>query len=149
MTVQMNARLRFLIIDGHSVIHSWDDLRKLHAIAGTRYLAREELLKRMRLLQDMTNQRVVVVFDGTQPRLTDEREKGGLQIFYADAGHTADSLIERLAAKYARQFEIRVCTADRMIWETVRSFEAHWMSPQDLRFELERAGQELRSKMKR
>ena len=43
--------------------------------------------------------RVVVVFDGTQSRMTNERENDGIQIFYADAGHTADSVIERLAAK--------------------------------------------------
>ena len=137
-----------MLVDGHSVIHSWDDLRKLHLTGSTRYLAREELLKRMRLLQDMTGQRVVVVFDGTQPQLTERREEGGIQVFYADAGRTADSIIERLAAKYARQFEIRVCTADRMIWETVRSFEAHWMSPEDLRYEYEKAESELRDRIK-
>lgn len=144
----MNPSPRFLIVDGHSIIHAWDNLRKLHLRAASRYLAREELLKRMRLLQDMTTQRVVVVFDGTQSQLTDEREAGGIQVFYADAGQTADSVIERLAAKYARQFELRVCTADRMIWETVRAFEAHWISPDDLKFELEKAEVEMRGKIK-
>jgi len=145
----MNAPARFLIVDGHSVIHAWDDLRKLHARAATRYLAREELLKRMRLLQDMTEQRVVVVFDGTGSQLTEEREDGGIQVFYASAGQTADSVIERLAARYAKQFQLRVCTADRMIWETVRAFEAHWMSPDDLRHEFEKAGSEMRGKIGR
>ena len=140
---------RFLIIDGHSIIHAWDDLRKLHARGPSRYLAREELLKRMRTLQDMTEQRVVVVFDGTGAKVTDEREDGGVQIFYADTGHTADSVIERLAAKYAKQFQIRVCTADRMIWETVRAFEAHWISPDDLRYEVEQAEGEMRGRIGR
>ena len=102
----------------------------------------------MRTLQDMSEQRVVVVFDGTGAKITEEREDSGVQVFYADSGHTADSVIERLAAKYAKQFTIRVCTADRMIWETVRAFEAHWMSPDDLRFELEKAETELRGKLK-
>lgn len=97
----------------------------------------------------MTTQRVVVVFDGTQSQLTDERETNGIQVFYADAGKTADSVIERLAAKYARQFELRICTADRMIWETVRAFEAHWMSPDDLKYELEKAEGKMRGKIKR
>ena len=144
----MNSPRRYLLIDGHSIIHAWDDLRKLHSRAPSRYLAREELLKRMRLLQDMTVQRVVVVFDGTGSRLTEEREDGGIQVIYADAGQSADSVIERLAARYARQFEIRVCTADRMIWETVRAFEAHWMSPDDLRFEWDKAECDLRGKIK-
>jgi predicted RNA-binding protein with PIN domain len=141
------SQSRFLIIDGHSIIHAWDDLRKLHSRSASRYLAREELLKRMRTLQDMTDQRVIVVFDGTGTKVTDEREDGGVQVFYADSGHTADSVIERLAAKYAKQFAIRVCTADRMIWETVRAFEAHWISPDDLRFELERAEGDLRGRI--
>lgn len=145
----MNPPQRFLIIDGHSIIHAWDDLRKLHLRTASRYLAREELLKRMRLLQDMTEQRVVVVFDGTGSHLTDERENNGIQVFYADAGQTADSVIEQLAAKYARQFELRVCTADRMIWETVRAFEAHWISPDDLRFELGRAEDAMRGRLKK
>jgi uncharacterized protein len=140
---------RFLLVDGHSVIHAWDDLRRLHLRSPKRHLAREELLKRMRTLQDMSGERVVIVFDGTGAGITDEREKGGVQIFYADASHTADALIEKLAAKYATQFSIRVCTADRMIWETVRAFEAHWMSPDDLRFELERAERELRDRIRR
>ena len=140
---------RFLIIDGHSIIHAWDDLRKLHVRSASRYLAREELLKRMRTLQDMSAQRVVVVFDGTGSKITDEREEGGVQVFYADSGHTADAVIERLAAKYAKQFTIRVCTADRMIWETVRAFEAHWISPDDLKYELDHAENELRERIKR
>ena len=145
----MTSPARFLLVDGHSVIHAWDDLRKLHARAASRYLAREELLKRMRLLQDMSDQRVVVVFDGAGSRLTEEREAGGIQVFYADAGHTADSVIERLAAKYAKHFHLRVCTADRMIWETVRAFEAHWISPDDLRREFEKAVGEMRGKIGR
>ena len=140
---------RFLIIDGHSIIHAWDDLRKLHLRSEKRYMAREELLKKMRTLQDMTGERLVIVFDGTQSRLTEEREDGGVQIFYADAGHTADSVIERLAAKYAEQFTLRVCTADRMIWEGIRASGAYWISPDELKTELDRAESQMRQAIKR
>jgi predicted RNA-binding protein with PIN domain len=140
---------RFLIIDGHSIIHAWDELRKLHHRGDRRYMAREELLKRMRTLQDMTGERLVIVFDGTQSKMTEEREDGGVQIFYADAGHTADSVIEQLAAKYAGQFSLRVCTADRMIWEGIRASGAFWISPDELRHELERAENDMRRRIKR
>lgn len=138
---------RYLIVDGHSIIHAWDDLRRLHLRTEKRYLAREELLKRMRTLQDMSGERVVVVFDGTGSKITDERETDGVQVFYADAGHTADAVIERLAAKYAAQFAIRVCTADRMIWDGVRASGAEWISPDMLRFEVERAEGEMRGRI--
>ncbi len=146
---RMNSEQRFILVDGHSVIHAWDDLRKLHLRSDKRHLAREELLKRMRLLQDMSGERVVVIFDGTSTKITDEREDGGIQIIYADTSHTADTIIERLAAKYGQTHPIRVVTADRMIWETVRAFGAHWMSPDDLKFELDKAERDLRGRLKR
>lgn len=145
---RMKSGHRFILVDGHSVIHAWDDLRKLHMRSEKRHLAREELLKRMRLLQDMSGERVVVIFDGTSTKITDEREDDGIQIFYADTSHTADSIIERLVAKYGELHPIRVVTADRMIWETVRAFGAHWMSPDDLSFELDKAERELRGRLK-
>jgi uncharacterized protein len=138
---------RYLIVDGHSIIHAWDELRRLHLRAEKRYLAREQLLRRMRALQDMSGERVVVVFDGIGPKISEERESEGIQIFYADASHTADAVIERLAAKYAAQFTIRVCTADRMIWDGVRASGAEWISPDMLRFEVERAEGEMRGKI--
>ena len=144
----MNQAQRFILVDGHSVIHAWDDLRKLHLRSEKRHLAREELLKRMRLLQDMSGERVVVIFDGTSTKITEEREAGGIQVFYADASHTADSIIERLAANYGKLHPIRVVTADRMIWETVRAFGAHWMSPDDLKFELNKAERDLHGRLK-
>ena len=140
---------QYLIVDGHSVIHAWEDLRKLHLRGALRYMAREELLKRMRTLQDMTGERVVVVFDGQGAKTSDEREEGGVQIFYADAAHTADSVIERLAAKYSGEYSMRVCTADRMIWESIRASGALWISPDTLRDDLERSEKDMRGKIKR
>ena len=143
----MPASQRFLLIDGHSVIHAWDDLRRLHKMGDKRYLAREELLKRMRTLQDMSGQRVVVVFDGIGSKITEEHSKDDVQVFYADAGHTADAVIEQLAAKYASQFAIRVCTADRMIWDSVRASGAEWISPELLRFEWQSAEDTVRTRI--
>jgi predicted RNA-binding protein with PIN domain len=140
---------RFLIVDGHNVIHAWDDLRRLHLRGEKRYLAREELLRRMRTLQDMSGERVVVVFDGTGSKITDEHSLNDVQVFYADAGHTADALIERLAAKYAAQFALRVCTADRMIWEGATASGAEWISPDTLRYEVDNAGRALQSRLKK
>jgi phosphatidylserine decarboxylase len=54
-----------------------------------------------------------------------------------------------LAARYAKQHPMRVATADRMIWETVRAFGADWMSPDDLLYELEKAEREMRENLKR
>lgn len=139
----------FLIVDGHSVIHAWEELRRLHLKSAQRHLARLELLRRLRTYQDMSGVRVIVVFDGTGQHISAERETQGLQIFYADASHTADSVIERLVAQYAQTYAMRVATADRMEWETVRALGADWISPGDLKFEVERAEGEMRSRIKK
>ncbi len=139
----MPEPLRFLILDGHSVIHAWEELRRLHLRTPKRYLARETLLRRMRTLQDVRGERVVVVFDGVGPAISETHEKDDVQIFYADAGHTADAVIERLAAKYATTHAIRVCTADRMVWEGIRASGAEWISPDMLKYEVEQSEAEL------
>ena len=138
---------RYLLIDGHSIIHAWPELRALHLQAARRHSARDLLLQRMRHYQDMTNERVIVVFDGTQSRTSEEREPGGLQIFYADAGTTADTIIERLVAKYARQCSMRAATADGMIRETVDAFGGHWISPETLRIICDEAEGEMRRRI--
>lgn len=143
------SKLRVLIVDGHSIIHAWPELRTLHLKGAKRYMARERLLQSLRTLQDMTQQRIVVVFDGTQAKVHTESARDDLQIFYSDASHTADGIIERLVAKYADQFEMRVVTADRMIWETTRSFGAFWMSPEDLAMELKTAENQLQQNLKK
>lgn len=140
--------MQFVIVDGHSVIHAWDELRRLHTAGARRYLAREALLKRLRLYQDVTGTRVVVVFDGVGKTVTDEREHAGVQIFYADSGRTADSVIERLVAKYAATFAIRVATADQMERDTVEAFGAVCVSPEELRYEVERAETDLSRRLK-
>lgn len=139
----------YLIVDGHSIIHAWPELRKHHLVSAKRHLARDELLRRMRHLQDMSGERVIVVFDGIGSRVTEEREPGGLQIFYADAGTTADTVIERLAAKYAGTHRIRVATADGMIRETIHAAGADWLSPEMLKDLCERTEKEMRERIAR
>ena len=122
----------FLIVNGHSVIHAWPDLVRLHRTASKRHLARSELLKRLRLLQDMTGDRVVVVFDGTGSRTSEEREQQGLQIFYADAKATADTVVERLAVRYAPTHRLTVASADGMVRDSILASGAEWISPEML-----------------
>jgi len=137
----------YLIVDGHSVIHAWPELLKLHRASARRHLAREELLKRMRHLQDMTGDRVVVVFDGAGSRVSEDREREGLQVFYADAATTADTVVERLAAKHAATHRIRVVSADGMVGDSVMASGAEWVSPEALLGECERAEIEMRRRI--
>jgi predicted RNA-binding protein with PIN domain len=133
----MPERTRYLLVDGHSVIFAWPELRKLQARRSA--LARETLLKQLRHYQDWTGVRVVIVFDGKGKKIDASSEPGDVQIFYSRTGQSADAIIERLASKYAKRFELMVATSDSLEAETVQACGAEWISPEALRDLLSRA----------
>ncbi len=134
----------YLIVDGHSVMHAWPELRRAMRNSARRHLARLELMRVLRVYQDMSGAQVVLVFDGTHQARAEEREPGGLQVIYAEAGTTADAIIERLASKYAPVHPLRVVSADGMVRETVLASGADWTSPEMLRRLCEDAEEKLR-----
>ena len=127
----MPERTRYLIVDGHSIIFTWPELRKLHGRRSS--LAREALMKQLRDYQDWTGVSVVVVFDGKGRKTSATSEADDVQIFYSRSGQSADTIIERLASKYAKRFELTVATSDSMEAETVLACGAEWISPEGLR----------------
>ena len=127
----MEERTRYLIVDGHSVIFAWPELRKLHARRSS--LARETLVKQLRDYQDWTRVHIVVVFDGKGKKVEATSDPADVQIFYSRSGQSADSIIERLASKYAKRYELMVATSDSMEAETVHACGAESISPDGLR----------------
>ncbi|MDR3401697.1 MAG: NYN domain-containing protein [Chthoniobacter sp.] len=138
--------MRYLIVDGHSVIFAWPELRKLHTRRTE--LARNELVKILTEYQDASDVRVVAVFDGKGEKSNEATEPGGIQIFYSAAGQTADAIVERLVAKYAGQHEITVATDDHMEQQTATSFGALVVSSAGLRPWLEDAQRDLARRLK-
>ena len=127
----MQPRARYLIVDGHSVIFAWPELRDLHARRSS--LAREALLKRLRDYQDWTGVRVVAVFDGKGKQVDASSDPAEVQVLYSRSGQSADAIIERLASKYATQYDLVVATSDSMEAETVHACGAEAISPDGLR----------------
>src|SRR5262250_2668450 len=127
----MQPSARYLIVDGHSVIFAWPELRKLHARRSS--LAREALLRHLRDYQDWTGVRVVAVFDGKGKKVDATSDPSEVQVFYSRSGQSADAIIERLASKYAKRYELVVATSDSMEAETVHASGAEWISPDGLR----------------
>jgi uncharacterized protein len=123
----MPNRARYLIVDGHSIIFAWPELRKLQARRAS--LAREALIKRLRDYQDWTGVRVVVVFDGKGRKIEATSDPAEVQVFYSRTGQTADAIVERLASKYAKRFQLMVATSDSLEAETVHACGAEWISP--------------------
>jgi predicted RNA-binding protein with PIN domain len=118
----MASAREYLLVDGHSIIFGWPELRALHSRRMAS--AREALVHTLTAYQDQSGVRVVLVFDGQGARASDDGEPGGIQIFYAPAGRTADDLIERLVAKYAAIHRLTVATSDRLEQQTALAFGA-------------------------
>jgi predicted RNA-binding protein with PIN domain len=122
---------QYLLVDGHSIIFAWPELRLLHERRTS--LARDALIRQLRDFQDWTGIHVVAVFDGRGGRVSQEAEPGEIQVFYSRAGQTADSVIERLASKYAERFRLIVATGDYLEQETASASGAETLSPEGLR----------------
>jgi len=121
----------YLIVDGHSVIFAWPELRTLHQRRTS--LARDALVRHLRDYQDWTGVRVVVVFDGKGAAVDAGSFPGEVQIFYSREGQTADSIVERLASKYGAHFKLLVATSDYLEQETVSACGAEYISAEGLR----------------
>ncbi|NBT90305.1 MAG: hypothetical protein EBT50_05650 [Verrucomicrobia bacterium] len=135
-----DAAPRYLLVDGHSIIHAWPELRSLHAHHPGQ--ARGELIRQMSDLHDSGRWRVTLVFDGRSGG-KEETPKDSLAVLYAPANQTADSVIEKIVQAHAGKGEIGVVTADHAEITAVESFGAFGFSPDWLRDELRVAGQEM------
>ena len=145
MDTMDKGSLPYLIVDGHSIIFAWDNLRKLHEQSNT--AARDEFVRRMTAYQDITGERVVIVFDGNRKQTESVTEPNGIQVFYSKDGITADQIIERLAGKYADQRKITVASRDRAVLDTCSSLGAVAISANSLQELLEQAEIKLRSRL--
>jgi predicted RNA-binding protein with PIN domain len=131
------VRAQYLIVDGHSVIFAWPELRALHNRRTS--LARDALVKKLRDYQDWSRVSVAVVFDGKGSAVSMSSHPDEIQIFYSAEGQTADSIIERLASKYAPRFKLLVATSDFLEQETASACGAECISAEALRWLLEEA----------
>lgn len=138
---------QFLIVDGHSIIFAWPELRELHGRKTA--LARERLVKTLTEYQDYSGVRVVLVFDGKGQAVSEVTEPGGIQIFYSNAGRTADDIVERLCARYATKYTITVATADMLEQQTAISFGAQCTGAEGLRQLIAAARGEFAAELKR
>jgi uncharacterized protein len=120
-----------LIVDGHSIIFAWPELRALHDDKTAS--ARNRLTRILTEYQDLTGINVVLVFDGKGSVITQENEPGGIQVFYSNTGHTADDIIERLVAKYGTFYSITVATSDLLEQQTAIAFGGNCISAEGLR----------------
>jgi predicted RNA-binding protein with PIN domain len=141
----MSAQI--LIVDGHSIIFAWPELRALHDHKTAS--ARDRLTKILTEYQDLSGAHVVLVFDGRGPTITQESDPGGIQVFYSNTGRTADDIIERLVAKYGKLYPITVATSDLLEQQTAIAFGGNCISADSLRKLVTTARREFTRELKR
>ena len=139
----------FLLVDAHNLIFATPDLADLHRRNPA--AAREQLVRLLERHQDASGVRVVVVFDGgTQPNTTAALSgPAGVQVFYPQAGQTADAIIERLVLKYAATHRLTVATNDNLIRTAAVAAGASTMDSETLLAELQRAEEEMRGTLEK
>lgn len=140
-----SSRGRFLLVDGHSMIFAWEDLRQLHE--QRMELAREALCQRLQAYQDVSGERVVIVFDGRQDSGAGGRQVDEVQVIYSKQHGSADEILERLACKYATDHNLTVASRDRAVLAMVSSFGANAISAKGLADLLETAERRFRGDM--
>jgi hypothetical protein len=141
----MPHRGKYLIVDGHSMIFQWPELRALHQRRSG--AARDELIRLLTRYQDASGVHVVAVFDGRGAKPSDDSAPGGIQIFYSRTGQTADEIVERLCARYATEHDITVATDDLLERQTALTFGASTVSSRMLREMLDEAGTDLQRRI--
>ena len=145
MNMMNKDNIPYLIIDGHSIIFAWEELRVLHE--RSQLAARDELIRRMTCYQDCTGERTIIVFDGKGTETISQHEEAGIQVFFSKKGVTADQIIERLVGKYGRKKKITIASRDKAVLDTCSSFGALAISPNSLREYLKSAEDKLRKKI--
>jgi len=136
----------FLLVDAHNVIFARPDLADLHRRGPA--AAREALIRLLERHQDAAGVRVVAVFDGgAKGRGAGELSApAGIQIFYTQS---ADSIIERLAVKYAAKHRIVVATNDTLVRTAAEAAGATTLDVDTLFGEIERVANELESAIRK
>jgi len=135
----------FLLVDGHSMIFAWEELRDRHHRLQAN--ARDHLIRLLTEYQDATGIKVVLVFDGAGQRAQEVTEPGGIQVFYAPSHGTADGVIERLVARYAGKVHLLVATDDRQEQQTVHALGGEFITAIEMASRLEAARRDLQSRV--
>jgi predicted RNA-binding protein with PIN domain len=108
-----------ILVDGYSLLHSWPELapgRARHSEA-----AREELILRLTLYQDVAGTPITIFFDGAgAPKGTPKaHSRPEVEILFSRSGQTADQMIERAAYRFKTYGEVLAVTNDVAERETV------------------------------
>jgi predicted RNA-binding protein with PIN domain len=146
-TLSIMALVRILV-DGYSLLHRWPELAPGRARHSAE--ARDELIQRLTLYQDVSGTPITIFFDGNRPKSGTAAAVSGLdlEVLYSRAGQTADQLIERAAHRFQPYGEVLAVTDDVAERETVISLGGLASSCENFIITVENALAELKDDLK-
>ncbi len=137
----MSQSIKYLLVDGHSVLFQVDEWRQMHQ--ANQSLARERLSQLLQNFQDTSEWLITLVYDGKHGT-PQPPEPGKIAILYSTKETTADSIIEKIVAQNRHPSRITVVTSDRAEQQTVESLGALCLSPEWLFSEISNTDTEFR-----
>lgn len=119
-------KIDWLIIDGYNLLHVVDELKAL--LRSDIALARHRLVRMIEGTAHRMARQTTIVFDGKEAGQDDALTSKHLEIYFSPGKHTADTIIERLVARYNDPARILVVTSDHAEADAVLSDGAQVMS---------------------
>lgn len=109
---QIYSGPEYVLVDGYNIIHSWESLKNVSN--DDLNLAREQLINRLINYKAIVGCELIVVFDAYKVKGNPGNIEyiNGISVVYTKEAETADSYIEKVSHKLAREHLVRVATSD-------------------------------------
>jgi predicted RNA-binding protein with PIN domain len=121
-----------LVVDGYNIINSWKYFQKKILDLEEK---RNKLIDILLQFQNLSGNKIVLVFDGKSNKLKKENFLG-LEIIYTSNKESADTLIEKMVKESENASNIRVITSDRNLKLFTFGMGALNQSPKDFEREI-------------
>ena len=111
-TKQVYSGPEYVLVDGYNIIHSWESLKSVSK--DDLNLAREQLINRLINYKAIAGCELIVVFDAYKVKGNQGSIEyiNGISVVYTKEAETADSYIEKVSHKLAKDHLVRVATSD-------------------------------------
>lgn len=140
-----NNGTKYLIVDGYNIVHAWDELKEL--VDGNLEGVRTRLMDILCNYQAYVKCELILVFDAYKVKgsIGEFFDYNNIHVVYTKEAQTADAYIEQLTHKIAKEYQVTVATSDGLIQLITRGQNCMVISARELKAEIERANEAIRS----
>ena len=144
-TAKPKYQTKYMIVDGYNILHAWDDFNCL--LEDNLDGARARLMDILCNYQAYKKCELILVFDAYKVKgnIGEMFDYHNIHIVYTKEAETADTYIEKLTHQMAKDYYVTVATSDGLVQLITRGQNCVIMSARELREEIERINEEIRS----